>query len=324
MAVDTLWIDNSTLRAMGCSTAVMLRYAYGWTTAEERATLRAGTAFHVMAEAHFKGASRDEAMAAFDASYREWAEANVSPIDRLAWSNLTRIVGRWIDAHSLASLPFTVSPDLVEIGFAFPLVADGSIVFCGRLDGLASYQNALYVLEHKSTGHISLDWLDTFSLDSQNTGYIWAAQQHTGKPVAGTFLNAVQFNKLPGGITAASAAPRKCAEHKVSFAECGDLHATFKMVMLTRTPEAIEEWRKTATSLALRYRDMLTRWPTLESLHKLRTQGRFFGACRWCGFKEFCKLDRRMSYIADGNLIHEPWRPYERATLDAAPTAHTP
>ncbi len=322
---EPLYIDNSTLKAVArCSTEAMLRYAYGYTSAEERAVLRAGTAFHTMAEVHFKGGARDDALAAFDGAYQEWADVNVSPVDRLAHSNLRRIIARWIDGHALAALPFTIKPEFVEIGFSFPLVEDGSIVLCGRLDGLAEYEKSLWVLENKTTSRINADWLDTFTLDSQLSGYLWAAQQHTGRPVAGAFLNAVQFDKLPGGVTPTGAPARQCPDHKVKYTECGDLHATSKIVSVTRTPDMIEEWRKTAISLARRYAEMLAKWPTLDHLHKLRTQGRFSGACRFCGFKAFCQLDRRMSYIADGNLIHEPWRPFERATLEAAPTGHTP
>ncbi len=322
---EPLYIDNSTLKAVAkCSTEAMLRYAYGWTTAEERAALLAGTAFHSLAEQHFKGAGASVSLGAFDATYREWSEANVSPTDRLAWGNLSRIVRRWIEAHPVAGLPFTVNPDLVEVGFAFPLVPDGSIVFCGRLDGVAEYQGSLYVLEHKTTGRISLDWLDTFALDSQLSGYLWAAQQHTGKPVVGAFLNALEFSKLPGGTTASGGPARKCPDHKVTYDECGDMHATFRMTAVTRTPAAIEEWYKTAIHLARRYQDMLARWPKIEQLGSVRTQGRWNGSCRFCGFKEFCKLDRPMHYIANGNLIHQPWRPYDRATLEASPTGHKP
>lgn len=318
---EPLYIDNSTLKAEArCSTEVMLRYAWDWTTPEDRAALRAGTAYHALAEAHFKGAGASDALGAFDASYREFAEANVADTDRLAYGNLRRICARWLALHPLAKLPFAVTPDFVEVGFAFPLDDSGDFILCGRLDGLPTYEGARWVLEHKSTGRITPDWLDGFSLDSQLTGYIWAAQQHTGVPIAGAFLNAIEFSKLPGGPTPTGAAPRKCPEHKVSFAECGDLHMTSRIVMVTRTPEAIEEWRKTALHLARRYRDRLRNWPTLDMLHRIRMTGTFNNSCRFCTFKQFCKLGRPAQYIADGNLVQEPWRPYERVTLTNDPT----
>jgi len=324
MTDEPLAIDNSTLRAVArCSTEAMVRYAWHWTTAEERATLKAGTAFHTAMERHFKGDQPAEVLAAFSAGYDAWADENVKADDRLAPANLSRIVSRWLDLNPLATSPFTVDPTMVEVGFAYPLTDDGSIVFCGRLDGVAQYQDALYVLEHKSTGRITQDWLDTFTLDSQLSGYIWAAQQHTGMTVVGAFLNAIEFSKLPNSAM-------KCKggggvpSHGVPYSECGHLHANMRMAVVSRAPEALVEWKKTATHLAIRYRDMLAKWPTLESLHKLRMQGTFNGSCRFCSFKDFCKLHRPMSYIAAGNLIFEKWSPYERATLTNEPTAHTP
>lgn len=330
-----LYVDNSTLKAVArCSTEAMLRYAWGWTTPEDRAALRAGTAFHALAEAHFKGAPAPEALAAFDAAYREWADANVPAEDRLAHGNLARIVRQWTETHALPALPFTVAPDLVEIGFAYPLTEDGSIVFCGRLDGVARYQDALYVLEHKTTGKLTPDWIDGYSLDSQLSGYLWAAQQHTGKPVVGAFLNAVEFSKLPGGATAGGRAPRKCPDHGVSHAECGHLHAVSKLVIVQRTPAAIAEWHKTAVYLARKYQDMLARWPTIDlavttgdgvkRVARVRQQGTFNGSCRFCGFKQWCKLDRPLDYITAGNMVQEPWSPYDRATVEPLPTAHKP
>ena len=101
-ATEPLYIDNSTLRAMAnCSTQALMRYALGYTTLEERATLRSGTAYHEAAEAHFKGASPGAALAVFEASYREWAEEHVPIDDRLSYANTARIVGHWLDTHPL-------------------------------------------------------------------------------------------------------------------------------------------------------------------------------------------------------------------------------
>jgi hypothetical protein len=312
-----LYIDNSTAKAEArCSTEVMLRYAWGYVTPEDRAALRAGTAYHQMAEVHFKGGSYAESLEAFQNSYRTWSYDNVAAHDRLSYDNLVRIVSRWLEQNPVATRPYIVTPSLIEVGFAFPLVDDGSIIFCGRLDGVVEYQGALWVLEHKTTGQISAPWLDAFSLDSQLSGYIWAAQQHVGKPVAGAFLNAVEFSKLPGGITPGGQAPKRCPTHKVLYDECGDLHATFQTVVVSRTPDQLEEWRKSMLHLARRYEAKRDRFPTIESLPNVRMQGMFNAGtvCRWCSFRDFCKLGRPMSYITDGNLVLDPWSPYDHAT----------
>ena len=303
---EPLYVDNSQLKAVArCSTEAMVRYVLHWTTAEERAALLAGTAFHKAMEAHFQGETSEVALKAFTDNYSEWGEANVATTDRLHPTNLVRILNHWLETHAVRSLPFQVAHDLVEIGFSFPLTDEGDIVFCGRIDAIATYEGGHYIVEHKSTGRISADWLDAFHLDSQLSGYIWAAGQHLGEPVVGAFLNAVEFSKLPGSAG-------KCKTHGVPYSECGHLHANAQIAVVTRTEAQLVEWRKTATTLARRFAEMKAKWPTLAHLHKVRTQGTFNGSCRWCSFKELCKLGRSVEYI-HANLIHDPWSPFDHA-----------
>lgn len=311
---EPVYVDNSLLSAVArCSTEALVRHALGYTSTEERATLRAGTALHEALAVWFKGGTYDAAMAAFDASYRVWAEAEVAGDDRLSYANTSRIVAYWLETHPLSALPFVVRPELVEVGVAHPLTDDGDIVFCGRLDAGVDYTDSLYIVEHKSTGRVSPLWLRGWRLDSQPTGYIWLAEQHVAKPVTGVIINALEFSRLPSS-------DKRCTRHAVPYEECGHLHATFDMVVVTRTPEQLAEWRKTAIHLAKRYRDLLTRFGDLAHVHKVRMQGMFNKSCGWCAFFDWCSMGRPPEYVA-GNLVYDPWRPYDFA---AGNTAHKP
>lgn len=307
-ASDILYVDNSTLKAVArCSTEAVVRYILGYTTAEERATLKAGTAFHLAMASHFQGGRVGDALQAFTDEYQAFADEHVPADDRLAYANLVRVIEYWLESHPLHAMPFQVDPAMVEIGFAVPLIEDeqGTIAICGRLDLLPTYQGAVYVGEHKSTGRIDKTWLDSFHLDSQISTYMWGAEQHTSLPMAGAFLNAVEFSRIPSS-------DRKCATHKVAYAECGQLHANSQLIVLTRTPEQIRQWRLSAIHLAKKFRELKQKYTSIEQITRVRQQGQFNNSCRWCELAPYCRLDRDPQYVAN-NLVYQPWQPYEHA-----------
>lgn len=316
---NPLFVDNTILVSVArCSTLDVTRHGLGLVATEERATLRSGTAIHEALAVWFRGGTHDEAMAALDASYREFAEEHVQTTDRLAWDNVRRIIDFWLVTHPLSALPFTIDPAMVEIGFAFPLTDEGDIVFCGRLDALAAYNGGLYTVENKSTWNVSRDWLSTFANDSQLSGYTWAAMQHAAQPVVGTMLNAIEISKIPDS-------DRRCDKHATPYYECGHLHNAEKhqIVIPTRSPIQIEEWRKTAIHLARKHADLIRRFQELKDIQKVRTQGTFNGHCRFCAFNGWCVTGRTMEYALN-NFIFEPWSPYDRVTVERQHTAMKP
>jgi hypothetical protein len=243
-----LYIDNSTLRALaGCDLEAVLRYGWDYATRDERAMLLQGNAGHEALASYLR---RDAVINPGDANdvldvtttalyryrelYEQWSDENLSPDDRLTYQNTARILEAWFDQHPHDALPFSFpGPEFVEIGFAYPLTKDGDIVFCGRMDGLPVDRTSglTALLEHKFTGNISADWLKTFKLDSQLSGYLWAAQQHLGDAnVLGAYLNVLETRMVPGS-------DRKCKEHGVAFSECGLQHVKYVLTFIERTPE---------------------------------------------------------------------------------------
>lgn len=303
-------VDNSMLKSVAeCSTQAVLRYILDYTSVEEKATLVSGDAGHRALAMHARGYPDAYVLAHFQDLYAKWADENVVPEKdgrhRLSYENTYRVIARYLETHPLSQLPYTVNPDLVEIGFGYPLDDAGEFMFVGRIDAIVHSKghDFPFIVDHKFTGRISEYWKEKFRLESQPSGYIWAAEKHLKHPVGGAFINGVQFSKLP------SDDKRKCRDHGVVYAECGDLHAAFDLFPITRTPEQIAEWHKTAIHLAKRYRDLLYKYGDEKMLHKVRMQGTFNGSCPFCGFRDFCVAGRQLNMIPS-MLIKEPWHPW--------------
>jgi hypothetical protein len=331
--VAPLYVDNSTLVAMSdCDQRALTRYHWGLTTTEERATLLAGTAAHLAVAAWLAGTPLGGTMDTLEngpvlpdgRGYRAFADDTIpaddpkSPLARFAWPNISTIMRRWCEEHPLDGLPFTIDPGLIEVGFAFPLTADGSIIYCGRLDAIVEDRESghLYVLETKTTFSINANWLRQFRVDSQVSGYVWAAQQHVSvEGVVGAYINAIQFSKLP------SDPHKKCKEHGVKFVECGDQHATWSLPLVLRSPKTIADWQQGAVTLAKQFARLKRAFPTTETIDLPQQQGRWHRSCMFCEFYDFCAVERAPALVSS-MLVHAPWEPYARAFRqpDAATT----
>lgn len=301
---DAIIVDNSILTAMAaCPTQAALRYALGLTMDEDRAPLQAGHAAHLVLAAHLQGKPLTETLHAL-AEYTEWARDHVEANDRLAAHNVEAILGRWVTTHPVAALPFAVDPALVEVGFAVPL--DTNIVFVGRMDALVRDENgAWYVLEHKTTGRLDERWRKRYKSSAQITGYVWAAQQYLHEPVAGCFVNGIEFGRLPTDT-------KKCRTHGVPYAECSVLHARFDLLIEHRAPHQLAAWADAARRLARRYADLCLRVGDLKDIATVPMLGQFTGACIECQFADFCSVGRPLQ-AGEAMLRHEPWSPFEHA-----------
>lgn len=71
----------------------------------------------------------------------------------------------------------------IEFSFAEPLdvlhpVTGDPILYTGRADMLAHFQDAIYVFDEKTTSQLGASWPNQWELRSQFSGYIWAARRH--------------------------------------------------------------------------------------------------------------------------------------------------
>jgi hypothetical protein len=321
----TLFVDNTLLAAVAsCSTQAVLRHALGYTVSAEAPKLRAGKAAHSATECWLKGGSVDEAMAIFKRDYGDWADKQLLKENERGYPNAlgsystSQILRYYFQENRPETLPLEIDPAFVEVGFQVPLTketvrspVDGklhpAIIAYGRMDlfGRRKSDGSLWAEDHKFTTRVSNDYMRQFYLDSQVSHYVWAARRSFGKDVRGMYINAVPlFYSLPQSS-------KKCAKHgNVSYDVCRSLHVEHRLEAFTRSEEQLEEWWKTAVHLAKRYRDLCQRFPTLEDIHKVRSQGMFHKKCRWCHFKEWCESGRP-AWAADGVLEYDPWMPFD-------------
>jgi hypothetical protein len=69
----------------------------------------------------------------------------------------------------------------IEFTFAIPLgISRGNepVLYTGRFDMLADYATEPAVYDDKTTTQLGAQWVKSWSLNSQLTGYIWAAREH--------------------------------------------------------------------------------------------------------------------------------------------------
>ena len=305
-----IYVDNTILSAIAkCTTRGILRYGLGMTTAEEFATLQCGSSWHKAMELYLRGETYTDVLRNFEDTYAEWSNSNVPLGHRLEYSNVLTIMDQWLYDHPLANAPYVVpGPDFVECGFAYPLDETGEIMYVGRYDAAVVDKQSgdWYVLDHKTTGWINQEKVNKYQLDSQMSGYIWALQQQVPEPVGGAYINMIELKKLP------SDAKRKCKVHGVVYAECGPLHAESQIFIVERTPQQIEQWKRTAIALATRYKYNLRITQEnggLDFVPELPIQGAFNGSCEWCEFKQLCTMGKPVE-LMHSNLIYQPWEPY--------------
>jgi len=252
--------------------------------------------------------------------------------ERLDATNVRAILVAFLDTHDRAtSFPFFVrTPKDVEVGVAVPLFKTANTCLCTHAKsrhykracqdcGCPTYQDEIHhvsridligglksnpkvdtVTDHKTAARIDARFVKRFTMDSQISGYLNAAGYRLGvephRLVA--FINAIELSLLPTSY-------RKCKDHGVPYAECSPLHAKFQIVgPIERTPGQIREWKRTAITLALQYRQLLAF--NEHALHHVDTRGRFSGACSECELLEFCASDRPAHQIH--HMLHkEPW-----------------
>lgn len=306
-----IFVDNSILTTVAqCDTKTVIRYILGLTTREERATFNSGTAGHEAMATYFR--TSGDAIAAnqrFAEVYEDWANLNVPPDDRLSFDNTSKIVATWFDNHPIAKLCYIVDPNLIEIGFNFPLDDAGEYIFVGRIDAIVQDRESghLRILDHKFTGQLNGRFARGFRMDTQFSGYIWAARQQLGQPIDGGYVNAIEMSKLPSDPT------RKCPKHAVPYDECGFLHVNDALMLVNRSPKQIDRWKRDALALAKQFGELKAKYTSVDYLPAVRMQGQFiYGACSNCEANEFCFAGKPMNMV-DSLFTYSPWLPFSHA-----------
>ena len=88
----------------------------------------------------------------------------------------------------------------VEFTFAIPIPGvfhpetGEPILYTGRFDMLAEYQNALFVDDEKTSSYLGDSWIASWDLNSQMTGYCWASRSY-GFNVQGAIVRGIGILK---------------------------------------------------------------------------------------------------------------------------------
>lgn len=152
--------------------------------------------------------SEDESLAiALDTATKFWGDFDV-PEEFLGAKNYERLIGGLVEYFSQYPLatdivkPFRLAngKSAVEFTFAIPLpnvrhpTTGDPLLYTGRFDMLAEREGVLFVEDDKTASQLGAQWLRNWTLDSQFTGYCWAASSF-GYPVAGAIIRGLSILK---------------------------------------------------------------------------------------------------------------------------------
>lgn len=228
-------IDNFALSThQTCPRRYQHRMLEGWVRKGDSAALVAGAALHAGLASWYRGEGLDKA---FHAINEEWAKR--APAQSTDWRTLPKIINTmrgYVDHYGEETF------QVVGIGTPAPIVEraftldTGLVTTCGEpieyggiLDTVVEFAGAYYILEHKTTSVMGSGFWQQFKPNNQITGYIWAAQRLSDKPIRGAIVNAIGWFKA--GAT------------------------RYERQITTRTPAEIAEWERNLAQVCSEIRE---------------------------------------------------------------------
>jgi len=108
-----------------------------------------------------------------------------------------------LDANPVKPIKTFDGKHAIEFTFSVPLpikhpVTGNPLLYQGRFDMLAAYNDANFAVDEKTASQLGAQWQNQWDLDSQFTGYCWAAKQF-GYPVAGAIIRGISILKTKFG-----------------------------------------------------------------------------------------------------------------------------
>ncbi|KKN15951.1 hypothetical protein LCGC14_0980840 [marine sediment metagenome] len=218
----------------------------------------------------------DKALAWFGETYKEKPFEKLRTID----NGLKMLKGY---AEVYMHEPFNIIA--TEVGFSVPF---GDIMYAGRLDALVEWGGDLYVLEHKTTAGLRGNYFKQWSPHMQIEGYIYAAEQFTGRKCMGCVVNALEVWK---DVQKTTAKTKRLADHYGRSPE-------------SRSKEQLDEFcwevRDTVDEIRMCTREMKWR----------KQKHTCFSYNYECPFKQLCMYgDDPRTLKRD--YVEEVWTPYK-------------
>ena len=189
-------IDNTMRTAWdACQRKFLLGHIYNLRAGDPSEHLVFGGAYarglEVARKEYYSGNSdkRNYLGKAFIECIREWDTELDDPLIDLSKSlpNCLMAILYYFDEYDMGSdwlkpLAYEDGEAAVEFTFAQPLAhhqhpSGNPMLYAGRLDMLVNYASEPAVYDDKTTSQLGAQWINSWSLNSQMTGYIWAARQ---------------------------------------------------------------------------------------------------------------------------------------------------
>jgi hypothetical protein len=309
-----LYFDNTRVSAFfKCPRMYYYRHMRGWAREGNRIALAFGGAWHVMMEIVWTKANEDISDVVLtdlaDAAFREkWREEGFGPdainLDDKRNPGLARdLCLAYLEKYRAWLKKVTVLCN--EQPFAIPLgqTADGTPIFyIGRWDKVWLDPNkSVYVGEHKTTSlyrksgrtaPFAVEFLQSFSPDSQVDGYQFGALAAFGKMFRGVIVDACMVHKTVRGFT------RIPVQRALANLESWAFDVTYWINELYDNAAMLAEVDKGDAYLRC--------FPkrTEQCFHK-------YGSC---AFLQLCKYGspnpEEMTELPEG-FIYSPWDPFE-------------
>lgn len=213
-------VDNSALSGFKrCPTYWRYNVLRNLTTKGTNIHLHAGGAFAAGLEAARKafygeGLSEDDAIAAgIYALTQYWGTADIPEDEAKSYPRMVQALIEYFTVWRLPDDPFRPytlanGKPAVEFTFALPIpevlhpTTGQPLLYGGRFDMLAEHEGVIYIEDDKTASQLGPSWSKNWDLDSQFTGYAWAAKNF-GIPVGGILIRGISI--LKGGYGTAQA-----------------------------------------------------------------------------------------------------------------------
>lgn len=314
MALDLtepIYVDNSRLAKLArCNLAAYLRYGLHWDRPMESPAPRAGTDCHLAFEVWAKGGTTQEAMTVWEQAYVPYAEeASIAEDNRLHPDNVRVCIEQWLDNNPILPGDLKTDPELVEVGLQFELLprtdTSPAVIYYGRADAIAFDKwKRFWVVDFKTTGRISADWILKYKNSQQLLAYTRAAERSGMGECGGALIMALELSKVPRST-------RRCKEHDSTYEVCGHLHVKHHAISVPFVTEyRLDCWERTAIVLAKQWVKILQDNDGDKDAPNIMAQGPYTDTCNWCEFSDFCLQDRKPELL-ERLYIKRPWEPFK-------------
>ena len=206
-------VVDSTMRAafVACEHKFFYEYIYQIAPQGSNRDLIAGAAFAAgiceVRRSYFeKGYDRDLCLAkGMEAIIQNWEcedtfDDYVKSQKRIIWALDYYFEQYPLETDIVTPLDLGGGKFAIESSFALPIPGTehpktgDPIMYAGRYDMLGVREGVLYIVDEKTTKQLGPSWSNNWTLRSQFTGYVWAAQEF-GHPVAGAIIRGISFLK---------------------------------------------------------------------------------------------------------------------------------